>query len=98
TTIAAFSPLLIVGGVIGSILKDIPIIVICVIVASLIECFLILPGHLQQSLNRGHRHDEGKIRQALDRGFLNFRDHVFKPFVGVILKAPALTLITALTL
>ena len=98
TTIAAFSPLLIVGGVIGSILKDIPIIVICVIIASLIECFLILPGHLQQSLNRGHRHDEGKIRQALDRGFLNFRDHVFKPFVGVILKAPALTLVTALTL
>ena len=98
TTIAAFSPLLIVGGVIGSILQDIPIIVICVIVASLIECFLILPGHLQQSLNRGHRHEEGKIRQTLDRGFINFRDNVFKPFVGVILKAPALTLVTALTL
>ncbi|MEK9669422.1 MAG: efflux RND transporter permease subunit [Gammaproteobacteria bacterium] len=98
TTIAAFSPLLIVGGIIGSILKDIPIIVICVIVASLIECFLILPGHLQQSLNRGRRHDEGKIRQALDRGFINFRDNVFKPFVGIILKAPALTLVTALTL
>ena len=98
TTVAAFSPLLIVGGVIGSILKDIPVIVICVIVASLIECFLILPGHLQQSLNRGHRHEEGKIRQALDRGFINFRDNVFKPFVGVILRAPALTLVTALTL
>lgn len=98
TTIAAFSPLLIVGGIIGSILKDIPIIVICVIVASLIECFLILPGHLQQSLNRGRRHDEGKIRQALDRGFINFRDNMFKPFVGIILKAPALTLVTALTL
>jgi multidrug efflux pump subunit AcrB len=97
TTIAAFSPLLIVGGVIGSILRDIPIIVICVIVASLIECFLILPGHLQQSLSRGHRHEEGKIRRALDRGFLRFRDEVFKPFVTMILKAPALTLITALT-
>lgn len=97
TTIAAFSPLLIVGGVIGSILRDIPIIVICVIVASLIECFLILPGHLQQSLSRGHRHEEGKIRRALDRGFLRFRDEVFKPFVTIILKAPAITLITALT-
>ena len=98
TTIAAFSPLLIVGGVIGSILQDIPIIVICVIVASLIECFLILPGHLQQSLNRGDRHEEGKIRQTLDRGFINFRNNVFKPFVRVILRAPALTLVTALTL
>ncbi|MEC8307564.1 MAG: efflux RND transporter permease subunit [Pseudomonadota bacterium] len=97
TTIAAFSPLLIVGGVIGSILQDIPIIVICVIVASLIECFFILPGHLQQSLNRGQRHDEGKIRQALDRGFINFRENMFKPFVEIILRAPALTLVTALT-
>lgn len=97
TTIAAFSPLLIVGGVIGSILQDIPIIVICVILASLIECFFILPGHLQQSLNRGQRHDEGKIRQALDRGFINFRENLFKPFVEIILRAPALTLVTALT-
>lgn len=97
TTIAAFTPLLIVGGVIGSILKDIPIIVICVIIASLIECFLILPGHLQQSLSRGHRNSEGKIRKALDRGFLNFRDNTFRPFIRVILKAPALTLTTALT-
>ena len=97
TTVAAFTPLLIVGGVIGSILKDIPIIVICVIIASLIECFLILPGHLQQSLGRGHRNSEGQIRKALDRGFLNFRDNAFRPFVRVILRAPALTLITALT-
>lgn len=97
TTIAAFTPLLLVGGVIGSILKDIPIIVICVIVASLIECFLILPGHLQQSLSRGHRSSDGKIRRALDRGFLKFRDNAFRPFVRVILKAPALTLTTALT-
>ncbi len=98
TTIAAFSPLLIVGGVIGSILRDIPIIVICVIIASLIECFLILPGHLHHSLARGQRHDEGKIRQKLDRAFLRFRDDVFKPFVSVVLRAPALTLVTALTL
>ena len=98
TTIAAFSPLLIVGGVIGSILRDIPIIVICVIIASLIECFLILPGHLNQSLARGHRHDEGKVRRYLDRQFNRFRDDVFKPFVAMILKAPALTLMTALTI
>ena len=97
TTIAAFTPLLIVSGVIGSILKDIPIIVICVIIASLIECFLILPGHLQQSLSRGHRNSEGKVRKAFDRGFLNFRDNTFRPFVRVILRAPALTLTTALT-
>ena len=98
TTIAAFIPLLVVGGVIGSILRDIPIVVICVIIASLIECFLILPGHLRQSLSRGDRDDEGRIRRALDRGFLNFRDNSFKPFITLILRAPALTLVTALSI
>ena len=89
TTIAAFTPLLIVSGVIGSILKDIPIIVICVIIASLIECFLILPGHLQQSLSRGHRNSEGKVRKAFDRGFLNFRDNTF----GRVLKSQIIRII-----
>ena len=46
TTTAAFLPLLFVGGVAGIFLREIPIIVLCVIITSLIECFLILPGHL----------------------------------------------------
>jgi multidrug efflux pump subunit AcrB len=95
TTIAAFSPLLMVGGVIGSILRDIPIIVICVIIASLIECFLVLPGHLNQSLARGPR-EEGRIRQALDRGFNSFRDDFYQPIVKAVLRAPGLVLLTGL--
>lgn len=97
TTIAAFSPLLMVGGVIGAILKDIPVIVICVIVASLIECFLVLPGHLNQSLARGPR-EEGKIRQALDRGFNRFRDEIYQPIVHFVMRAPGLVLLTGLML
>ncbi|MDC3181183.1 efflux RND transporter permease subunit [Gammaproteobacteria bacterium] len=46
TTLAAFFPLLFISGVAGQFLKEIPIVVITVIVASLIECFLILPKHL----------------------------------------------------
>ncbi|MEJ2178517.1 MAG: efflux RND transporter permease subunit, partial [Gammaproteobacteria bacterium] len=52
TTIAAFFPLLLIGGIIGSILQAIPVVVICVILASLVECFLILPGHLTHSFRR----------------------------------------------
>ncbi|MEP3224994.1 MAG: efflux RND transporter permease subunit [Parasphingorhabdus sp.] len=46
TTIAAFSPIFAVGGVIGKLIADIPLVVICVLVLSLIECLLILPNHL----------------------------------------------------
>lgn len=46
TTIAAFSPLLVVGGTFGDITKAIPLVVICVLIVSLIEAFFILPAHL----------------------------------------------------
>ncbi|MEM9937680.1 MAG: efflux RND transporter permease subunit [Pseudomonadota bacterium] len=46
TTIAAFSPLLFVGGSFGDITRAIPLVVICVLIVSLIEAFFILPSHL----------------------------------------------------
>ena len=45
------------------------------------------PGHLYKASAVGQRHDEGKIRQALDRGFINFRENLFKPFVEIILES-----------
>lgn len=50
TTIAAFLPLLLVSDVIGSMIRTIPLVVISVIVASLIECFLVMPGHMRHAL------------------------------------------------
>ncbi|MDJ0919847.1 MAG: efflux RND transporter permease subunit [Henriciella sp.] len=46
TTVAAFSPLLVVGGTFGDISRAIPIVVICVLIVSLVEAFFILPSHL----------------------------------------------------
>lgn len=46
TTIAAFSPLLFVGGTIGKFLGDVPAVVIFVLVISLVEVLFILPSHL----------------------------------------------------
>jgi multidrug efflux pump subunit AcrB len=46
TTIAAFSPLLVVPGVSGKFFKLIPTVVICVLLLSLVESFFILPAHL----------------------------------------------------
>lgn len=52
TTIAAFTPLALVGGIMGKFMIEIPITVICVIIASLIESFLILPGHIYHSFKK----------------------------------------------
>ena len=46
TTIAAFMPLVLLPGTIGEFLKVVPITVSLVLVASLFECFFILPSHV----------------------------------------------------
>ncbi|MFW1676741.1 efflux RND transporter permease subunit [Pontibacter sp. JAM-7] len=81
TTIAAFLPLLLVGGTIGNILIDIPTVVICVILASLVECFLILPGHLHHSIHRATDLHPSKLRLKLDASFNHFRDYHFRRWV-----------------
>ncbi len=102
TTIAAFLPLMLVGGPIGSILFGIPLIVVCVIVASLVECFLVLPGHLRVSFTgmRG-RARESRLRRRLDDGFAHFREHWFRPLATGAVERRWITLsvaVAALTL
>ena len=66
TTIAAFAPIMLITGVIGQIMFVLPLVVIAVIIASLVECFLILPGHLAHSLaNRRQRRRWSFARQVV---------------------------------
>lgn len=51
TTLIAFFGLTAVGGRFGSLIKDIPFTVIAVLIASLVECFLILPHHMKTALS-----------------------------------------------
>ena len=46
TTIAAFSPLLFMTGLLGKFIRNIPFVVIIALAASLLEAFVILPSHL----------------------------------------------------
>jgi len=46
TTIAAFSPLLFMTGIMGKFIRNIPIVVILALLASLAEALIILPSHL----------------------------------------------------
>ena len=50
TTVAAFAPIFLLGGTIGAIMGVIPMVVLAVLLASLVECFLILPGHLSHAM------------------------------------------------
>jgi len=85
TTVAAFLPLMLIGGPIGKILFDIPLVIVCVIAASLIESFLVLPGHLRHSFLRMHEIRPDSLRARLDRGFLRFRDRLFRPLARIAL-------------
>lgn len=51
TTVAAFWPLMMGSGIIGKIMRHIPIVVILVLLGSLMESLLILPAHLARSRN-----------------------------------------------
>ena len=75
TTIAAFLPLFFFQGRIGSIIIALPLVVISVLLASLVECFLILPAHLKHALQRTGR--PGRFRTAFDTAFAQFRDGPF---------------------
>ncbi|MCL6420603.1 efflux RND transporter permease subunit [Aestuariirhabdus haliotis] len=96
TTIAAFLPLLMIGGNIGNILIDIPTVVICVIIASLVECFLILPGHLRHSLK--NEKAPSRWRQRFDGRFDQFREERFRGWVRRFIAHRATTITTAFAL
>lgn len=81
TTIAAFLPLTMVGGRFGSLMVDIPLVVVCAIVASLIECFIILPAHLHHSLKKTDGKKPSRFRAFVDGGVARFREQVFRPLV-----------------
>ncbi|MCV6639267.1 efflux RND transporter permease subunit [Candidatus Albibeggiatoa sp. nov. NOAA] len=81
TTISAFLPLMMIGDVMGNILFDIPLVMICVLLASLFECFLVLPGHLRHSFHKLHKEKNSPFRQKLEDGFNHVRDDYFRPLV-----------------
>ena len=96
TTVAAFMPLMLVGGIIGKILFDIPLVVICVIIASVIESFLILPGHLHHTFRRSEGARASAFRRWFDNAFERFRDRTFRRLVTAAVLRPWTTLSCAL--
>jgi len=96
TTIAAFLPLMMIGGRMGSIMMAIPIVIVCVIIASLIESFLILPGHLRNAFVHGRGVKQSRFKERLNRGFERIRDHWFRRLVRLAIEFRLTTIASAI--
>ncbi|MBS0013876.1 MAG: efflux RND transporter permease subunit [Desulfobacterales bacterium] len=66
TTMVAFAPLLTAGGTMGNFMRNIPIVVILVLLGSLVESLLILPCHLARSRASGRRQKPKRMTRVLN--------------------------------
>ncbi|MGB2201873.1 MAG: efflux RND transporter permease subunit [Pseudooceanicola atlanticus] len=88
TTVIAFFGLTAISGRFGEMIADIPFTVIVVLIASLVECFLILPRHMSHALaHSGERHWYDWPSRQVNRGFGWVRDRLFRPFMAGVIKA-----------
>lgn len=81
TTMAAFFPIFLIQGRLGDMMSAIPLVVLAVLIASIIECFLILPGHLRHAASSGNMEERGGFRAKFDHGLETFRDGPYRRFV-----------------
>tara|TARA_B100001123_G_scaffold449116_1_gene613119 strand:- start:1 stop:3111 length:3111 start_codon:yes stop_codon:yes gene_type:complete len=96
TTIAAFFPVFLISGIIGEIIAAIPLVVISVIIASLLECFLVLPGHLHYAFIK----EVQRPKQGFKKNFLikfdSFKNHNFKKYLTLAIEYRHITLSLAI--
>ncbi|WP_298812415.1 efflux RND transporter permease subunit [uncultured Roseibium sp.] len=82
TTLIAFVGLIAIGGRFGTLIADIPFTVAVVLVASLVESFLILPAHMNHALSASKKtHWYDLPNRLFNRGFVWFRENLFRRFV-----------------
>ncbi len=88
TTVLAFTGLVAIGGTFGNLIADIPFTVIVVLVASLVECFLILPNHMAHALAHSAKsHWYDLPSRVVNRGFDWVRETLFRPLMRFVVWA-----------
>ncbi|MQQ08738.1 AcrB/AcrD/AcrF family protein [Epibacterium sp. SM1979] len=99
TTIIAFFGLTNISGRFGELIRDIPLTVIAVLAASLVECFLILPNHMAHALahaNQGNWYEYPN--RMVNKGFVWCRKNLFRPLMGLVVQARYVVLAGAVLL
>lgn len=88
TTIIAFMPLLFIEGNL-EMMYEMAIVVILCLVFSLLEGVFVLPGHLANPKvlkKQNNKSLYGKVRNALDKAIIYFRDKIYLPFLKWLLS------------
>lgn len=101
TTVTAFFPLLMVSGVIGKFFRNIPLVVIPILLVSLVESFFILPAHLAHS---GRKAAWGAVawleskQKRFSEALTGFIENRYGPAADRMLRYRYLTLSVSLAL
>lgn len=97
TTVIAFTPLLFVPGMMGSIFKVIPLVVIPILLLSLIESLFVLPAHLShESKPSGLFGRVSAVQERFSKGLERGIERFYVPFVRRAVAARYTTLALAL--
>jgi multidrug efflux pump subunit AcrB len=87
TTMVAFWPLLLAGGRTGKILRNLPIVVILVLLGSLIEALFILPSHLERSASRSSQKSQALPKEKrFSRWLKRFINGPYARIVGLCVR------------
>ncbi|MBT8062509.1 MAG: efflux RND transporter permease subunit, partial [Xanthomonadales bacterium] len=96
TTIAAFLPILMIGGIFGAFFSAIGVVVMLCLVFSIVESKLILPAHLAHMKVKHYGEDTTnrfiRFQRFFSEGMHKFVDNVYAPFLEKCLKRRFLTL------
>lgn len=91
TSMLAFGTLLLSTGVLGQLLRPVPIVVLSVLFISLVEVFFVLPAHMAH----GGAWSTGamqRLKQAVERAINGVRDRLLLPIVRQCVRFPYVAL------
>lgn len=100
TSVMAFLPLLFIPGMMGKFIAILPVTVIACLIISLLECFILLPSHLntdpakRSKINRKLNVISDRVGRLLD----GFVDRIYTPFLGTALKHRYVTISSSVSL
>ncbi|HVS62769.1 MAG TPA: efflux RND transporter permease subunit [Thermoanaerobaculia bacterium] len=106
TTIAAFAPMLLVGGTMGEVMGVVPLVVIACLAFSLVESLFILPTHLSHLRHKTPREDRPagisgawpRFQSIFSEGLKRIVDRAYRPSLERLLEWRYLVLAAALAL
>ena len=100
TSVAAFTPLMILPGTTGKIFRVAPMVVIPALLFSLVECLLILPAHLAHMRHAppAEKPRRRSLSEVVDGGLKWWIDHSYRPVLNFCLHWRYLTVAVMLTI